>query len=148
MKLWFCIKASPHPCWQPWIIHLEKKKKDKQRVLATVVLSISLGNITDNKKRAAGEEPSVFSSLNKSISCAVLLGFFFHEKAESVLFPRTKSNKFSWFFYLMLFKLRERCLSEGPPMWERFVYLLGKLKLPHYLLGSFTTRSEDSGLEG
>lgn len=30
--------------------------KDKQSLLATVVLLISLGNITDNKKRAGGEE--------------------------------------------------------------------------------------------
>lgn len=29
--------------------------KDKQSLLATVVLLISLGNITDNKKRAGGE---------------------------------------------------------------------------------------------
>lgn len=38
---------------------------------------------------------------------------FSPEEAESVLFPRTRSNTLRWYFYLMLFRLWELCPSEG-----------------------------------
>ncbi|MEQ2195417.1 hypothetical protein XENOCAPTIV_012479 [Xenoophorus captivus] len=54
MKLFGLYQSFASPLLTP--LNYSLRGKDKQSSPATVVLLISLGNITDNKKRAGGEE--------------------------------------------------------------------------------------------
>lgn len=131
-KLFGLYQSFASPLLTP--LNYSLRGKDKQSSPATVVLLISLGNITDNKKRAGGEELgwcclcfSFFKSLNKSITCVV----FLLRKQPVSCFPAQQVMNLYDSFYLMLFSLWEPFVYDSPPMWEWFVfYLLEGLKLP------------------